>query len=84
MNDELLKYITVNYPNEHDLIGRSLTNYYSLRLLSNKTDKEELQQDMFMEGVLELLELLSSTIAKEISGDSNDILESFKEIYIQT
>ena len=81
---EILEYTQENYPNECDLIARTLINYYTLKNKDDKTDKDELHQEKLYDGVLELFEVLSRTLAEEMDGDSDQIYESLKSIHIKT
>lgn len=84
INDKILKYTQDKYPNEHALIGRSLINYYTLKIKEDKSEFEAMHQEKIYDGVMELFEILSKKIADEIDEDSDVIYESLMSIHIKT
>ena len=81
---EILEYTKTHYINEHNLIIRSMINYYALRLRDDKNAAELLHQERLYDGVIDLFHILSDLIANALGGDSDTIFETLKTIHIKT
>jgi hypothetical protein len=83
-DEEILEYTKKVYPKEHELIVRSMINYYTLKLKEGKDEREEMHQHKIYEGVIDLFQILSKKIGDEMNEDSNLIFESLQSIHIKT
>ena len=86
MTDEkiILEHTKENYGAEHDLIVRSMINFYHSRLKEDKTDVEIFQQDQIYEGVLDLFAILSEQLSGELEIDKDVVYDHLKSIHIKT
>ena len=80
----ILEYTKDKYPNEHELIGRSMVNYYDLRLREDKSETDEFHQEKILSGVLDLFEVLSHQIAIELDEEPEVIFNLLRDIHIKT
>ena len=82
--DEILNYTKEYYPNEHELIVKSMINYYTLRMKEEKSEREEMHQQKIYDGVLELFDIMSQQMDEQMLEDSQEIFETLKGIHIKT
>jgi hypothetical protein len=84
MNELIIKYCDINYPEEMQLVAHSMINYYSIRNKADKT-KEDLDcQEAIYVGVIKLFRELARLLSNELELDENDIFETLFMIHIKT
>lgn len=86
-NEEfILKYTKEHYPDENELIVRSMINFYHLRFKDDKSEQEEFQQNELFEGVLDLFTVMSGALKEELDTELSreEIFDTLKRIHIKT
>jgi hypothetical protein len=83
-NQEIIKHIRINFPDELKLIERSLINHYSLKNKKDKTDNDVKLMNTIYSGVIKLFNIIGTHLNKVYGLDKDKLNYQIKEIFVKT